>query len=178
MKKKRLRLSEVYRLLEPGPVTLMTTMGPKGANVMTMSWHTMMEFEPPLIGCIISNRNFSFQALKNTRECVLNIPTSRLSKAVAGCGNCSGRNTDKFAKFGISPVPASVVKPPLIDECYANLECKVIDASRAEKYGLFVLEVVKAWQAPGKNYPKTLHHFGKGNFMIAGRTVHLKSKMK
>ena len=178
MKKKPLPLSGVYRLLEPGPVTLLTTRGANGANIMTMSWHTMMEFEPPLIGCIISNRDFSYEALRKTGECVLNIPTVELSRAVAGCGNTSGRNTDKFSKFGLTPVPASVVKAPLIDECYASLECKVVDKSRVEKYGLFVLEVVKAWRAPMKRYPKTLHHAGQGLFFVAGKTIRLASKAK
>ncbi len=42
---------------------------------MTLSWHTMMEFEPPLVGCVVSDRYHSFRALKATRECVINIPT-------------------------------------------------------------------------------------------------------
>ena len=75
MKKTTFPLSQVYRLLEPGPVVLVTTARKGRANIMTMSWHTMMEFEPPLVGCVISNRNYSFETLKATRECVINIPT-------------------------------------------------------------------------------------------------------
>src|SRR5208283_4543003 len=82
-------LSEVYRLLEPGPVVLLTTARKGHANVMTMSWHTMMEFEPPLVGCVLSNRNFTFNILKATKECVINIPTVELAAKVVGCGNTS-----------------------------------------------------------------------------------------
>jgi len=75
MKKKPLPLSYVYRLLEPGPVVLLTTAGVKRPNIMTMSWHMMIDFEPPLIGCVVSNRDYTFDILRKTKECVSNIPT-------------------------------------------------------------------------------------------------------
>jgi flavin reductase (DIM6/NTAB) family NADH-FMN oxidoreductase RutF len=141
MKKKTLPLSRVYRLLEPGPVVLVTTARKGQANIMVMSWHTMIDFEPPIVGCVISSRNYSFDTLKATRECVINIPTVDLAKKVVACGNSSGRKVDKFQAFGLTPVAATHVKPPLIDECYANLECKVVDTRMASKYNLFILEV-------------------------------------
>lgn len=176
--KKALPLSRVYRLLEPGPVVLLTTAHKGRANVMTMSWHTMMEFEPPLVGCIVSNRNYSFEALRRTKQCVINIPTAELAKTVVACGNASGRKLDKFAAFGLTPAPAARVAPPLVAECYASLECKVVDARLAEKYNFFILRVLKAWIDPSMQRPRTLHHGGMGEFMIAGRRVRLPSKMK
>ena len=176
--KKALPLSRVYRLLEPGPVVLLTTAQKGRANVMAMSWHTMMEFEPPLVGCIVSNRNFSFDALRRTKECVISIPTAELARKVVACGNVSGRKIDKFAAFGLTPAPASRVAPPLVAECYAGLECKVVDARLAEKYNFFILRVVKAWIDPSVKRPRTLHHRGMGEFIIAGRTLGLPSKMK
>ncbi len=178
MAKKSLSLSKVYRLLEPGPVVLVTTASKGRANIMTMSWHTMLEFEPPLLGCVISNRNYSFDTLKATKECVINIPTAALAKQVVGCGNCSGKKVDKFKKFGLTPMSASCVKPPLIDECYANLECKVVDGKMIAKYNLFILEVIKAWIDPAQKHPQTIHHQGRGTFMVAGETLRLPSKMK
>jgi len=178
MSKKSFPLSKVYRLLEPGPVVLVTTASKGRANIMTMSWHTMIEFEPPLLGCVISNRNYSFNILKATRECVINIPTVELTEKVVGCGNSSGRKVDKFKKFSLSQVAASCVKAPLIDECFANLECKVVDGKMVAKYNLFILEVVKAWIDPAQKHPRTIHHQGKGAFMIAGETIQLPSRMK
>lgn len=178
MAKKSFPLSKVYRLLEPGPVVLVTTANKGRANIMTMSWHTMIEFEPPLVGCVISNRNYSFDILKATRECVINIPTVELAEKAVGCGNCSGRKVDKFKKFSLTPVAASCVKAPLIDECYANLECKIVDGKMVAKYNLFILEVVKTWIDPAQKHPQTIHHQGKGTFMIAGETIQLPSKMK
>jgi flavin reductase (DIM6/NTAB) family NADH-FMN oxidoreductase RutF len=177
MKKTSFPLSEVYRLLEPGPVVLVTTVRAGRANVMPMSWHLMMEFEPPLVGCVISDRDYSFASLKATRECVINIPTVELAKMVVDCGNTSGRRTDKFKTFGLTPVAAACVKPPLIAECYASLECKIRDGTLVTKYNFFILEVVQAWVDPARKHPRTIHHQGEGEFMVAGRILHLPSKI-
>jgi flavin reductase (DIM6/NTAB) family NADH-FMN oxidoreductase RutF len=176
--KRVLPLSRVYRLLEPGPVVLLTTARKGRPNVMTLSWHTMMEFDPPLVGCVVSDRNFTFATLKATKECVINIPTAELAKKVVGCGNVSGRAVDKFAIFRLTPAPASRVAAPLVAECYANLECRVVDARMAAKHCFFVLQVVKAWIDPARQRPRTIHHLGYGAFMVAGRTIKLPSKMK
>jgi flavin reductase (DIM6/NTAB) family NADH-FMN oxidoreductase RutF len=178
MAKKSFPLSKVYGLLEPGPVVLVTTARDGKPNIMTMSWHTMMEFEPPLVGCIISNRNYSFDLLKTTKECVINIPTIEIAEKVVGCGNTSGAKVNKFKKFGLTPKPASQVRAPLIEECYANLECRVVDTKMVTEYCFFILEVVKAWIDPKVKNPRTIHHQGCGNFMVAGDRIKLKSKMK
>jgi flavin reductase (DIM6/NTAB) family NADH-FMN oxidoreductase RutF len=83
---------------------------------------------------------------------------------------------DKFRKFGLTPAPASQIDAPLVAECYANLECKVVDARLAGKYNFFILEVLKAWIDPARKRPRTIHHQGKGVFMVAGRTIKLPSK--
>jgi len=175
MKKKVFPLSEVYRLLESGPVVLLTTVRAGCPNVMPMSWHLMMEFTPPLVGCVVSNRNFSFASLKTSRECVINIPTVELAKTVVACGNVTGQSVNKFKKFGLTALPAKCVKAPLIAECYASLECKVVDMKLVTKYNFFVLEVVQAWVDATRKNPRTIHHQGEGEFMVAGRTLHLPS---
>jgi len=176
--RKSVPLSEVYRLLEPGPVVLLTTAYGGQANVMAMSWLTMLEFEPPLVGCVVSNRNFSFNILRRTKECVINIPTVELAKKVVACGNCSGREVDKFDAFKLTPIAASNVRAPLIAECYANLECRVSDTKLVGKYNFFILEVVQAWIDPSRKQPRTIHHKGRGIFMVAGRTIKVPSRMK
>jgi len=178
MARKSFPLSKVYGLLEPGPVVLVTTASSERPNIMTMSWHSMMEFEPPLVSCIISDRNYSFGLLKASKECVINIPTVEIAEKVVGCGNTSGAKVDKFEKICLTPKQAAKVGAPLIEECYANLECRVVDTSMVNKYCLFVLEVVKAWQDHAVKEPRTIHHLGMGNFMVAGERIKLKSKMK
>jgi len=120
---KDLSLSKVYQLLEPGPVVLLTTARKGRANIMTMSWHMMVDFEPPLVACVVSNANLSFEALRATKECVIAVPARKLAIKVVGIGNCSGRDVDKFKKHGLTPVPAERVAAPLVAECFANLEC-------------------------------------------------------
>ena len=175
---KNLPLPKVYQLLEPGPVVLLTTARKGRANVMTLSWHMMVEFEPPLVACIVSNRNHSFAALRATNECVIAIPALELAPKVVEIGNCSGRNVDKFEKFDLTPLSAALVAPPLVAECFANLECKVADARFVNKHCMFVLEVLKAWTDPAQRNPKTIHHHGYGRFAVDGEMIKLKSRMR
>ncbi len=175
---KDLPLSKVYQLLEPGPVVLLTTARKGRANVMTMSWHMMVEFEPPLVACVLSNANYSFAALRATKECVIAVPARKLAAKVVKVGNCSGREVEKFERFDLTPVPAERVAPPLIAECFANLECKVVDTSLVNRYNLFVLEVLKAWTDPAQKHPKTIHHQGYGRFVVDGERIRLKSQMR
>jgi flavin reductase (DIM6/NTAB) family NADH-FMN oxidoreductase RutF len=178
---KSLPLSKAYQLLEPGPVVLLTTSG-KGrngrANVMTMSWHMMVEFEPPLLACVVSAADFSFAALRQTGECVIAVPALKLAPTVVRIGNCSGRDVDKFEKFGLTPLAAEHVAAPLVGECFANLECRVADTGFVKKYDLFILEVLKIWIDPKQKNPKTIHHHGYGRFVVDGRTIRLGSRMR
>jgi len=172
-----LSLSKVYQLLEPGPVVLLTTSRNGRANVMTMSWHMMVEFEPPLVACVVSPADYSHAALRATKQCVIAVPAVALASKVVDVGNCSGRDVDKFEAFHLTPIAAQRVAPPLIAECFANLECKVVDTRLVNKFGLFVLEVLKAWSDPSQANPKTIHHRGFGEFVVDGETLRLKSKM-
>jgi flavin reductase (DIM6/NTAB) family NADH-FMN oxidoreductase RutF len=175
---KDLPLSKVYRLLEPGPVVLLTTARAGRANVMTMSWHMMVEFEPPLVACVVSGADYSFAALRATKECVIAVPALELAPTVVKVGNCSGRDVEKFERFHLTPVPATRVAPPLVAECFANLECRVVDTRLVNKYNLFVLEVLKAWTNPAHKDRKTIHHHGYGRFVVDGKTITLKSRMR
>lgn len=174
---KDLPLAEVYRLIEPGPVVLLTTAQHGRANVMTMSWHMMVDFTPPLIACIVSSGDFSFTALRATKDCVIAIPAVELARKVVAVGNCSGRNTDKFAAIGLTAKPASLVQAPLIAECFANLECRVVETRLVNRFNLFVLEVVKAWRDPAQKAPRTIHHQGYGSFAVDGETLKIPSRM-
>jgi len=172
---KALALGKVYQLLEPGPVVLLTTARGGRANVMTMSWHMMLEFEPPLIACVCSGANYSFEALRATGECVIAIPARKLTAKVVKVGNSTGRDTDKFKAFKLTPVAAGQVQAPLIKECFANIECKVVDRAMVNRYNMFILEGVQAWIDPKQKNPKTIHHHGYGKFAVDGATITLKS---
>jgi len=171
-------LSEIRRYLEPGPIVLVSSAWKGKTNIMTMGWHMMMQFSPALVGCYIWDGNHSFEMIRRSRECVINIPTTDLVNEVVGIGNCSGDKVDKFKRFGLTPVAAAKVGAPLIKECYANFECKLADASQITKYGLFIWKVVKAHVATSPRYPETLHYRGEGVFMVSGRTINLRKKFK
>ena len=164
--KKSFPLSKVHQLLEPGPVIMVTTSHKGKDNVMPMSWHMMVNFSPPLISFVMSKECFSHNLLKETKECVINIPTVELASKVLKLGNSTGSEIDKFKEFGLSKEKASQVKAPMIRECYASLECKVVNMELTSKYNIFILEVVKAWIQPNKKEPKTIHNVGYEIFTI------------
>jgi flavin reductase (DIM6/NTAB) family NADH-FMN oxidoreductase RutF len=164
-------VDNVRRFLEPGPIVLVSSAHRNETNIMTMGWHMIMEFQPSLIGCYIWDANHSFELIRRSRQCVINVPTVELAPTVVKIGNSSGRDIDKFAEFGLTAKPGEQVRAPLIEECYANFECRLIDSSLIRKYSLFVLEVVKAHVATSPKFPKTIHYRGDGEFMISGENT-------
>lgn len=166
--KKDFPVAEIRRFLEPGPIVLVSSTWGGQTNIMTMGWHMVMGFQPSLIGCYIWSENHSFDMIRKSGECVINIPTENLAPKVVGIGNTSGRDVDKFKQFGLSAVTGEKVAAPLVGECYANFECNLVDSSLIKKYSLFVLEVVKAHAATAPKFPRTIHYRGDGVFMISG----------
>ena len=164
-------VGNIRRLLEPGPIVLVSSAWKRQTNIMTMGWHAVMEFQPSLLGCVISEANYSFEMIRKSRACVINVPTADMAATVVRIGNSSGREIDKFAEFELTPDRAQRVRAPLIKECYANLECRLADGSWIRKYNFFVFEVVKAHVAASPRVPKTLHYRGDGEFMIAGQSA-------
>jgi flavin reductase (DIM6/NTAB) family NADH-FMN oxidoreductase RutF len=171
MAKKSFPLSKVHQLLGPGPVIMVSTSHQGKDNVMSMSWHMMVDFDPPLVAFVMDENSHSFEMLKKTKECVINIPTVELIKTVVAVGRCSGSEVDKFEKFKIKKEAASKVKAPIVSECYASLECKVIDTKMVSKYNIFILEVLKAWVTSSKKRPKTIHHCGETKFIVDGALI-------
>jgi flavin reductase (DIM6/NTAB) family NADH-FMN oxidoreductase RutF len=129
-------------------------------------------------GLLQSPSRYSFAALRATRECVIAIPDATMVSKVVKIGNTSGRGTDKLEAFDLTPLPAEHVAPPLIAECFANLECKVVDTRMVKRYNLFVLEVLEAWVDPAQKHPTTLHHRGYGTFAVDGEIIKVRSKMR
>src|SRR5687767_9134622 len=177
-KKKNFPLTKIRRFLEPGPVVLVTSAHKSERNIMTLGWHMMLGFSPALVGCFIWDQNHSFSLIRKSKECVINIPTYDLLDKVIAIGNTHAPKIDKFKKFSLTPLPATKVKAPLIAECFANFECKLIDTSLINKHSLFIFEVVKAHVATSPRYPKTVHYRGDGVFMISGPSFSHRRKFK
>lgn len=176
-KKKNLSLTRVREHLETGPIVLVTSQHANRTNIMTMGWHTMLEFSPALFGCYIWEGNRSFRTIKKSRECVINVPTVDLVDQVVTIGNSHADDGDKFEATGLTAVKASRVESPLIDECYANFECRLYDERMVKKYGFFIWEIVKAHVASVRK-PRTLHYRGQGTFMVAGDEKNCKKQFR
>lgn len=171
---RQLKLSKAFTLMEPGPVVLVTTHDGNRDNIMTISWTMVMDFKP-VFAITTGEWNYSFAALRKHRECVIAIPTVDLLDRVVGIGTCSGADTDKFAKFKLTPVPARIVKPPLIKECLANIECKVADI--VEQHNIVVLEAVAAYIDTARKEKRTVHAVGDGTFIVDGCRIDRKKMM-
>ena len=155
-------------------MVLVTTRDGAKDNIMTISWTMVLDFTP-LFAITTGAWNHSFAALRKHRECIIAIPTVDLLDKVVGIGTCSGADTDKFAKFGLTPVPAQHVKPPLIQECLANLECKVIDI--VERHHIVVLQAVAAYIDTTRKEKRMVHAVGDGTFIVDGRKIDLRKMM-
>ena len=171
-------LAETRRHLETGPIVLVSSCWQGEINIMTMGWHMMMQFRPTLFGCYIWEGNHSYELIRRSRECVINVPTADLVDAVVSVGNTSGRSADKFEACGLTAAPASHVQAPLIGECYANFECRLADDTQIDTYGLFIWDVVKGHVAEAISEPETLHYTGQGRFRVAGQVLDLSERFK
>lgn len=173
-----LPVAEIRRYLEPGPIVLVTSSWKGEDNVMTMGWHTVMEFTPSLVGCIIAGGNHSHAMIRKSGQCVINIPMADMLDTVVGIGNCSGADVDKFERFGLTTQQAKHVDAPLLTQCFANLECRLYDKRLIGRYDFFIFEVVKAHVARTPKYPQTVHYTGDGIFTLSGRQVSRRAKFR
>ncbi|KAI8959005.1 hypothetical protein F5Y11DRAFT_334425 [Daldinia sp. FL1419] len=181
--------SRVFRLVEPGPVLLVTTgsLADSTHNVMTIGFHMVMQHEsPPLIGICLGPWDASFAALKKNRECVLAVPDVEMAGVVVDIGNCSADEEEepsgKWQRFGLEACPAAKVKAPLVggSNVIANIECVVEDTKMVSKYSMWVLKAVKAWLNPSKKPGeggRMFHHRGDGTFAVDGEVIDLKDRM-
>ncbi len=172
---KKLRLDKAFTLLESGPVVLVTTHDGSKSNVMTISWTMVMDFTPRF-AITTGPWNHSYAALRKTRECVIAIPGADLIDTVVGVGTCSGVDTDKFAQFGLSPVVGKYVSAPLIGECLANIECRVVEIIR--KHNIIVLDGLAACVNSQRKEQRTLHAVGDGTFIVDGRRLDRRKMMR
>ncbi|QGZ65387.1 flavin reductase family protein [Paraburkholderia acidisoli] len=170
-KREAFPVERARRYLEPGPIVLVSSRWSGHDNIMTLGWHTVMEFSPSLIGCMIAGGNHSFEMIRRSGECVLNVPTTRLTDAVVKIGNTSGADLDKFAECGLTRGTMHGVSAPSIEECHASFACRLHDDGWVDKYNFFVFEIVDARVAPSPDLPETLHYTGDGVFTLSGKAI-------
>lgn len=170
-----LPLEKAFTLIEPGPVVLVTTHNGQTPNVMTITWTMVLDFAASF-AITTGAWNYSYAALEATRECVISIPCVDMLDTVVGIGTCSGRDTDKFKTFGLTPLKARHVRAPLIKNCLANIECRVTDI--IERHSIIVLEGLHATFDAARTEKRLLHAVGDGSFIVDGRRIDRRSQMR
>ncbi|KFE33399.1 flavin reductase family protein [Thioclava atlantica] len=158
-------LTRAFTLIEPGPVVLVTTHDGTRPNIMTITWTMVRGFDAEF-ALTTGPWNHSWIALSGRRECVLAIPTAGMIDTVVGIGTCSGADTDKFERFGLTPLEARHVGAPLIKECLANIECRVDEV--VERLNLVLLQGIAAHIDADRADRRLLHAVGDGTFTADG----------
>ncbi|MGB9960319.1 MAG: flavin reductase family protein [Candidatus Bathyarchaeales archaeon] len=139
-------VSSAYRLLHPMRTVLVSCVDKAGKpNIITLAWAMPTSISPPLVAVSIGPKRHSHTLIEETKEFVVNIPTIDILKETLFCGRVSGRNRDKFKEAGLTPMPAKKVKPPIIKECVAHLECKLHDRFVTGDHTIFVGEIIEAY---------------------------------
>lgn len=170
-----LPLSRAFTLLEPGPVVLVTTSDGRKDNIMTISWTMVLDFSASF-AITTGSWNHSYGALIETGECVIAVPTVDLLDVVVGIGTCSGHEVDKFGRFGLTRAKAEKVRAPLLRECLANIECRVVEV--VERHNIVVLEGVAAHLDEARAERRMLHAVGDGTFVADGETFDRREMMR
>ena len=182
--KKQVPLSKAKWLVEPGCVVMVTSGTMENPNVMTFSWQTPANSaDPCLILLVISHLRYSYELIKQNHELVINIPGEALLEQTHFVGQVTGRDIDKFKESGLTPIPAGIVRPPLIEECAAHLECRIVEIFQMKTHDLLVCQVVRAMadadSFDGKWMPEkfhTLHYLGGNKYGLMERTIQAHSK--
>ncbi len=139
-----------HYLLHPYNTSLVTCCDTDGnPNIITIAWLTPVSVSPPLVGMSIGPSRFSYGLIRQTGEFVVNVAPYDIARQVLFCGRRSGRDVDKFAESGLTPLEAQNVRPPIIKECVAHLECRVVQDIEAGDHHIVVGEVLAAYANRG-----------------------------
>ena len=177
-----LPLKDAARLLNHGPVTLLSTAALGRRNVMAAAWVMPLDFDPPKLAVVVAQDTTTRELLDASGELVVNVPPRALADLTWSVGSTHGADLDKFQAMGIATAPASQVAAPLIEGCVAWLEARVLPRpDLARDFDLFLVEVVAAWVDDAvyrdgafhfaSDAQRTLHHQSRGRFFLTGAEV-------
>lgn len=139
-----------YRLLHPRHTVLVTCTDKTGrANIITLAWSMPTSIDPPMVVISVAPRRLSHRMIAETGEFVVNVPTMDIVRETLFCGRISGTECDKFKEAPLTPLPAKKVRSPIIKECVAHLECKLVQTIPAGDHTLFIGEVLAAYVNEG-----------------------------
>jgi flavin reductase (DIM6/NTAB) family NADH-FMN oxidoreductase RutF len=167
-------VSGFHYLLHPYNTSLVTCCDAEGQpNVIAIAWLVPVSVHPPLVGMSIRPTRYSYGLIQATGEFVINVASHEIAQQVLFCGRHSGRDVDKFAATGLTAGKAQHVRPPIIKECVAHLECRVVQEVEAGDHHLVIGEVLAAYTRPGilednglydLSHVQLLFHLGRNRF--------------
>jgi flavin reductase (DIM6/NTAB) family NADH-FMN oxidoreductase RutF len=176
--KKELAIRDALRMLSPGPVSLVTTMYRDQPNIMTAAWTMPLSLNPTKIAFAVHPTRLTHEFISKTEMFTINIPNLELLGAVHLCGLKTGRETDKFDQTGLTPMEATTIEAPFIDECVGHIECVVEERLTLGDHDLFVgqVQAVSAvteafntfWDVAA-DAGRLLHHLGADRYAGLGR---------
>ncbi len=176
--KEEISKNRFNRLINHGPVLLLTTEEKGKPNAMAIAWYAPVSHDPPLLGVAVSPGNYSHRLIDNSGEFVLNVPTRKLAGEVHFCGTTHGTDVDKFRETGLSPTASGIVSAPHIEECIGHIECQVKEVIQTGDHSLFISDVKlvvvesdlldEVWCIEDEEL-LTLHHLGGEYYALLGR---------
>jgi flavin reductase (DIM6/NTAB) family NADH-FMN oxidoreductase RutF len=173
--KRELDVRRLSGLINHGPTVLVSCAHGGRDNLITLAWCMPVSIAPPMVGVAIAPARFSHSLIRESGEFAVNVPDARLLGAVWRCGTTSGRDVDKFAASGLSRYGASAIEAPLVEQCFAHIECRVDSAPTAGDHTVFVGEAVAVSVEEGAydgrltfaDGFRTLHHLGGSEFVTS-----------
>ena len=130
-------------ILNPVPVVLITSKNKEGKeNVFTVAWTGTVCTKPPMLSISVRPERLSYEYIKETMEFTVNLPTTKMTKAVDYCGVRPGRKFDKIKEMNFTMKEGTNVDVPYIDECPVSIECKVKSIIPLGTHDLFIADVV------------------------------------
>jgi flavin reductase (DIM6/NTAB) family NADH-FMN oxidoreductase RutF len=181
---KNININQAVRLLNHGPTTIITSKHNGKINIMAAAWVCALDFKPPKVTVVIDSKTYTRELIEAEGTFAINLPCVKQIKMVKKVGSISGRDvsgTDKFAEYGIETFAAQEISAPLVRDCVAWLECKIIpERHNQNTYDLFIAEVMAAhadervfsdghWHFDGHDDMRTIHHIAGGVFFAAGQ---------
>ncbi len=181
--KKEIALDLSNRILNIGGVVLVTAKFGDRDNITPVAWNVPVSKEPPLVAVAIAPERFIYGLIEKSGEFGINLPTREILKQLYYCGRHSGRDVDKFEKTKLTRIKAKFISAPLIDECIANIECKVEKIYPAGDHNLIIGRVLRAvvesdlfddYLKVNLEKAKTVHHLGGNLFTIPDGIIDVK----
>ncbi len=130
-------------MLNPVPAVMVSVTDKEGkSNIITVAWAGTVCTNPPMVSISVRPSRYSYHNLEETGEIEINLTNESLVKACDYCGVVSGRDVDKFAKTGLTPIPMEHVHAMGIEESPVNMECKITEKRELGSHTMFIAEVV------------------------------------